>query len=116
MKIRYTGKFEDVAGILKVSMGIKNFADPFEGTGGVVLSLDNLEDNPAFWVFNTYENIIIVYKPTLPEFNTFGPYSPYLSIPYFIVYGEGITANSSFFVEVKITIEGIVNPSQADFA
>jgi hypothetical protein len=47
LKLRYTGKLENLSGILKVSMGFKHMTS---SVTDYTISLDNLEDNPQFKV------------------------------------------------------------------
>ena len=49
-------------------MGFKNYPENFN-TSNNITTLDNLEDNPEFRVFNVNETVIITYKPTLSDFN-----------------------------------------------
>lgn len=45
---------------------------------------------PEYRVYNAYEHILCKYRFEDDDLLGFGPYTPYKSIPFFIIWGEGL--------------------------
>lgn len=54
--------------------------------------------------------VLARYTNTEEEFLQYGPYTPYKSIPFYIIQGEGIETGSPFMIEVRRHVEIIVTP------
>lgn len=50
------------------------------------------------------------------ELLDFGPYTPYMSIPYFLIYGEGLPELQPFYITAKRNFEVIVTPEISHLA
>lgn len=71
-----------------------------------------MDEFPHFSIGRSSEGFYCQYRPMDEEFVThWGPYSPYKSIPYFIIYGAGLTPNHPFQVEIRLSFEMIVDAS-----
>lgn len=113
LKLTYTGKSDELSGTVRVAMGVRNFTTPFLNDQ---INIDDLINMPQYQTFKLREPIICRYRVTNEDFMDFGPYSPYSSIPYFIIYGKGLQENSSVFVEIVKHYEGVVIPEEEEFA
>ena len=54
------------------------------------------------------EPMIVRYKRTDDEYTEFGPYTPYKSIPFFFIRGEGMQPNAPFYIEATRNMEIVV--------
>jgi hypothetical protein len=57
---------------------------------------DDLVKHPFFQTFWSNDDIIVWHRHTDDDFYELHGLSPYSTIPYFIIYGEGITPNTEF--------------------
>lgn len=55
------------------------------------------------------DKITCTYKSVNDNHLEMGPYSPYESVPYTIIYGKGLAPNSSIFIYCERTYEGMVH-------
>lgn len=112
LRITYTGKAEDKSGTVRVAMGVRNFTSPLANDG---VSVEDLINMPQFKTLTLDEPIVCRYRVTHDDFMDFGPYSPYVSVPYFLIYGKGLQEGSSVFVETIKYYEGVVIPEEEEF-
>lgn len=112
IRITYTGKAEDRSGTVRVAMGVRNFTTPLKNDQ---VNVDDLINMPQFKTLTLDEPIVCRYRVTNDDFMDFGPYSPYSSIPYFLIYGKGLQEGSSVFVETVKYYEGVVIPEEEEF-
>jgi hypothetical protein len=112
IRITYTGKAEDLSGTVRVAMGVRSFTTPFANDS---INVDDLINMPQFKTLTLEKPIICRYRVTHDDFMDFGPYSPYSSLPYFLIYGKGLQEGSSVFVEVVKHYEGVVIPEEEEF-
>lgn len=112
LRITYTGKAEDKSGTVRVAMGVRNFTSSLSSDG---VSVDDLINMPQFKTLTLDEPIVCRYRVTNDDFMDFGPYSPYISVPYFLIYGKGLQEGSSVFVETLKYYEGVVIPEEEEF-
>lgn len=105
LKITYTGKHEDLSGIVHVGMGIKGFLSELKSEG---LNFNEMMHLPEYRSMTLDAPLFCRYRLTSDELTEFGPYSPYNTIPYFIVYGVGLQEGSSIFIEVEQHFEGVI--------
>lgn len=112
LRITYTGKAEDLSGTVRVAMGVRSFTTPLAND---LINVDDLINMPQFKTMTLDKPIICRYRATADDFMEFGPYSPYSSVPYFLIYGKGLQETSSVFVEVVKHYEGVVIPEEEEF-
>lgn len=112
IKVTYTGKLEDRSGLVKVAMGVKGFTSPLANEE---IYTEELHNFPKYQTFNLEEPIICRYRLTMDDFSEFGPYTPYSTIPFYIIYGKGLQEGSSVYVEICKHFEGIVVPEEEEF-
>lgn len=112
IKITYTGKNEDMSGIVKASMGLKGFTTPLSSEG---INTEELHNFPEYRSFTLEKPFVCRYRMTDDDFTEFGPYTPYSTLPFYIIYGKGLQEGSTVFVEVIKHFEGIVIPEQEEF-
>lgn len=112
IKITYTGKLEDMSGIVKVAMGIKGFTTPLTGED---INTEELHNFPEYKTFTLEAPIVCRYRMTHDDFTEFGPYTPYSSIPFYLIYGKGLQEGSTVFVEIIKHFEGVVIPEEEEF-
>jgi len=112
IKITYTGKLEDLSGVVKAAMGIKGFTTPLSGED---VNTEELHNFPEYRSFTLEKPFVCRYRLTHDDFTEFGPYTPYSSLPFYLIYGKGLQENSSIFVEVIKHFEGVVVPEEEEF-
>lgn len=112
IKITYTGKLEDLSGIVKTSMGVKGFTTPLSAED---INTEELHNFPEYKSFTLDEPIICRYRMTHDDFTEFGPYTPYSSLPFYMIYGKGLQEGSSVFIEIIKHFEGVVIPEEEEF-
>lgn len=112
LKITYTGKAEDLSGTVRIAMGVRNFTTPLQNDQ---INVDDLINMPQYKTLTLDKPIICRYRVSNEDFMDFGPYSPYSSIPYFMIYGKGLQEGSSIFVETVKHFEGVVVPEEEEF-
>lgn len=112
LKITYTGKAEERSGIVKVAMGIKGFTSTLLSES---ITADELVNFPEYKVFDLEKPIVCRYRLSDNDFTEFGPYTPYSTLPYYIIYGKGLQEGSTIFVETIKHFEGVVVSSQDEF-
>lgn len=112
IRITYTGKAEDLSGIVKTSMGIKGFTAPLTAED---INTEELHNFPEYKSFTLEKPIVCRYRMNDDDFVDFGPYTPYSAIPFYIIYGKGLQEGSSVFVEVVKHFEGVVIPEEEEF-
>lgn len=61
------------------------------------------------------DSVRIRYKITDDSFTEWGPYTPYKTVPFYLVLGEGLGANMPFYVDGKRSFEVVVTPIIEDF-
>lgn len=112
IKITYTGKLEDMSGIVKVAMGVKGFTTPLTGED---INTEELHNFPEYRTFTLEDPIVCRYRMTHDDFTEFGPYTPYSTLPFYIIYGKGLQEGSTVFVEIVKHFEGVVIPEEEEF-
>lgn len=96
MKITYTGKFDDIQGVIRCASGFKPyFSRPYLNG----LTTSQMDDMPKYKTFKCSDVINVTNKTGDPDFWGWGPYNIYSMIPYYVVYGEGLPPNASFLVK-----------------
>lgn len=108
LKMFYYGKEDDIQGIFKISMGFRQFNNSLWYDA---VKEAHLNDFPVYKIQNAKNPLYCRHVTSDPDFNNFGPYTPYKSIPYYIIIGEGLPQNGKFWLEASRTIEGIISPS-----
>lgn len=112
IKITYTGKAEDLSGLVKVAMGVKGFASKLTAEN---VKLEELHNFPSYQSFTMEKSIVCRYRMTHDDFTEFGPYTPYSALPFYIIYGKGLQPGSTVFVEIIKHFEGVVIPGEEEF-
>lgn len=111
--IKQIGPEKERSGILKIGMSYKGA----------------IENVPAinFDKFQNYFNISeiipladsneIICRYRLPQhlLETYAPFDPTTNVPYFFIYGEGISSKMSFEIEVIRHFEGMILPEYSNF-
>lgn len=52
-----------------------------------------MDNMPAYRLVSAQEGIMCKYKHADDDFMGFSPYTPYKSVPYFVIWGEGLPPN-----------------------
>lgn len=112
IKITYTGKLEDLSGIVKTAMGVKGFTTSLLAED---INTEELHNFPEYRSFTLEEPIVCRYRMTHDDFAEFGPYTPYSTLPFYLIYGKGLQEGSSVFIEIIKHFEGVVIPEEEEF-
>lgn len=111
--IKQIGPLKDRSGILKIGMSykgaIENMAD---------INYDHFENyfmTSKIIQLNNNSEIICRYRLPKHMIDTYAPFDPITSIPYFFIYGEGISTNMSLDINITRHFEGIVLPEYSQF-
>lgn len=108
LKITYTGRQDQRRGIIRCSMGYKTFSS---GLSIAAIDVNAFENYPIHEIHQISDYPVLArYTNTEDEFLQYGPYTPYKSIPYFFIQGEGIESQSPFLIEVRRHVEIVVTP------
>ena len=93
-----------------------SFAVAGQGIGVESIKLDQLQNFSNFSRFSTKDPLIFRYRAPNINFMQFGPYEPFVRIPYFIITGKGISSTATIGVVMTNHIEGVFWPELAHFS
>ena len=111
--ITQIGPKKNRSGILKIGLGFK----------GAIESVPSINFDSFQSYFNmseiihlsTCSKVICRYRLPANMTDKFAPFDPTLNIPYFFIYGEGISPTMSLEIKVTRHFEGIVLPEYSSF-
>lgn len=113
ISIKQVGPVKERSGILKIGMSYK----------GAIENIPSIE----YEKFDNYfalskivhlkesEEVICRYRVPQHLIETYAPFDPTTNLPYFFIYGEGISTNMSLEVEIVRHFEGIILSEYSDF-
>lgn len=111
--IRQLGPVKDRSGVLKIGFSFKGAIETVPS-----INFDKFQDYfniSEIIPLNTSSEIICRYRLPTHMINMFAPFEPTLNLPYFFIYGEGISPTMSFDIEVVRHFEGIVMSEYSNF-
>ena len=112
VKITYTGRSDELSGVVKAAMAMKGFTTNLLHEE---VTPDELVNLPQYKSFTLEKPVVCRYRISDENFTEFGPYTPYSTLPYYLIYGKGLQQNSTIFIEVIKHFEGIVTADQDEF-
>lgn len=111
--IKQIGPVKERSGILKIGLGYKGAIESVPS-----INFDKFQNyfNISDIVqLNTSDEIICRYRLPKHLLHTYAPFDPSTSLPYFFIYGEGISQKMSLHIEVIRHFEGIILPEFSNF-
>jgi hypothetical protein len=133
LEISYVGSEQHQSGIFKCGMNTMRYGADFTNPGGVAasamggiaagapmtnlaasevaLDLASINTFPVYKAYKTDKTISLFYRITDDNLFGFGPYDSSIDFPYYIVSGEGMTPNTTVYVRVVRTFEGVLKPA-----
>lgn len=111
--IKQIGPAIERSGVLKIGMGYKGAV---ENMAPILFDkFQNYFSMSKSFVLNSNDEIICRFR--LPHYllDKYAPFDPTISLPYFFIYGEGISTKMMFHVQVIRHFEGITLPQYSYF-
>ena len=112
IKITYTGKNDELSGIVKIAMGIKGFTTPLDTEE---VTPEEMVNFPEYKTLSLDKPIVCRYRLSDDDYTDFGPYTPYSTLPYYLIYGKGLQKDSTIFIEMIKHFEGVVVSDEDEF-
>lgn len=111
--ITQIGPKKNRSGLLKVGFGFKGAIETVPNI--IYDNFQNYFNMSEIMHLNECSKVICRYR--LPTYMTdkFAPFDPTLNIPYFFIYGEGISPTMSLEIKITRHFEGIVLPEYSSF-
>jgi len=111
--IKQIGPLKERSGILKVGM---NYKGAIENVPDIVYDkFENYFSLSKIFHLNDTNEVICRFRLPPQLMEVYAPFEPIQSVPYFFIYGEGISTKISFEVDVVRHFEGMILPEYSSF-
>lgn len=102
----YSGIVETCLGFEANGNGLKND----------MIDVENMDQYPDYRTFKPQEEIILKYRYNNKRLLKFGPYEPYMTIPFHLIKASGLSDRASVRIKTTVHVEGILMPRLSHFA
>lgn len=101
------------SGIIEGGM---SFAVAGAGIQSDQINPDRMQNFSQYNRFSTRDPLVFRYRAPNNNFMEFGPYEPFMQVPYFIIRGRGLSQTATIGVVVTNHVEGVFWPEFAHFS